>query len=636
MQFDSSCSRFFKMAEKLLQTEPDTTGRKDSFTDTFDKTRRAMVTEVYFQDLPEIVVLKIFSFVAKERIFNLFILRRVCKTWNRLAEDASLWRRLSFPNCDDLCYEVLERILSWCGNVKEVNLVNCVRVDDKCIELIASHCPRLEVLYLSGCRSVSDVGMELIKKGCNTLRCLSITNLKTNITPNAVKDFICASKSLQEITVACENEQDSNDAHFFLTKEVLDAVKTSQSLKKMYFLNSGIIEDEIDLVHECKFDLLELGLPGCMELSNSILRVLSYTSPNLHLLDISYCPGIDDEGISTVAEFCPNLRHLIAKSCPCITDVSIESVAKHCKLLQSLNVCGCELPKPAGNITDVAVETIAENCLDLQLLNVKWCQSVTDKGIAALATNCIKLSHLNICGCLGISDVSVKVIATYCDDLRSLEIAECLRITRSSINDIVQNCTKLEYLDMQVCSYVSDFDMKSDKASSLSLYHIDLSYCTKITDRTLRQIGNSCPSLTFLSIAGCHRVTDTGVICLVQGCNKLQYFDASFRGSQSSAQITSNSMKALAWCCPKLTYLDVIGCPNITEVLVNSVVASCRYLKQLNVSQFMEKVDSQLRLRIGKCILQYRSSCSCEEMISNPRGRKLVQNLLFKMAAPNL
>ena len=154
-QFDSSSPRYFKMADKLNKL-------KGSLTDIFDKARSAMATEVRFQDLPETVVLKIFSFVAKERIFNLFILRRVCKTWHCLAEDVSLWRKLSFPNCDDLCYEVLERILSWCGNVKEVNLVNCVRVDDKCLELISRCCPRLEVICLSGCRSVSDVGVEFI------------------------------------------------------------------------------------------------------------------------------------------------------------------------------------------------------------------------------------------------------------------------------------------------------------------------------------------------------------------------------------------------------------------------------------------------------------------------------------------
>ena len=107
--------------------------------------------------------------------------------------------------------------------------------------------------------------------------------------------------------------------------------------------------------------------------------------------------------------------------------------------------------------------------------------------------------------------------------------------------------------------------------------------CTKIADKTLKQISKSCPRLIFLSIAGCHRITDAGFTSLVKGCYKLQNLDASFRGSQSCAQITSDTMNVIASSCVNLTYLDVISCSNISEASVVSVVSSCRYLKQLNV-----------------------------------------------------
>jgi len=512
-------------------------------------------------------------------------------------------------------------------------------VNDECVEVVTKKCPNLEVLELSGCNLLSDCGLEVISRNCSLLKYLSITAYKANVSSNALKDLIRTCKALQELIVVCvsrECDEEVNDTSFYLTNNFLDSIQASKSLKRVHLINAGISGEEIDLSRPCTFNLLSLGLPGCMELNNDVLCHLSYTSPKLQVLDVSYCPGIDDAGISVVAQVCPNLVQLIAKGCPCITDVSIEAIAGHCNMLQCLNVCGCELPRPAGNITDVAVQRIAEKCFDLCQLNVKSCQGVTDLGISAIATNCVKLTHLNICGCLGISDVSVKLVATFCNDLKSLEMSECLRITRDSINDIVQNCIKLEYLDMQVCSYVNDLDFKSDKNTLLGLCHVDLSYCTKITDRTLKVISKSCPRLTYLSIAGCHRITDAGVSSLAQNCRELQYLDASFRGSQSCAQITSTSMLAIAMNCPNMVYLDLIGCSNISETSINTVVQSCRYLNQLNVSQFTEKMDSQLLLRITKCISQYRSSCSWEEMISPPRGRMLVQNFLFKLAAPNL
>ena len=201
-----------------------------------------MTTEINFQDLPETIVLKIFIFVAEERIFNLFKLRRVCKKWCRLSEDASLWRKLIFPNCDNLCYEVLERILNWCGDVKEVNLSNCGRVDDKCIELITEQCPNLKILDLSGCRSLSDTGLDIISKMCRLLSCLSITVYKTNVTPSILKDMICVCTSLQEIRITCESDVDSNEAYFYLTKELLNAVQMSPNLKKVIFSTPELLK----------------------------------------------------------------------------------------------------------------------------------------------------------------------------------------------------------------------------------------------------------------------------------------------------------------------------------------------------------------------------------------------------------
>lgn len=278
-----------------------------------------MGSDIHVQDLPETIVLKIFSFVAGQRIFNLFRTRLVCKRWCRLSEDCSLWRKISFPNCDDLSLDVLRRILSWCSNVKVVNLSNCGRVNDECVEVIAKKCPNLEVLELSGCKLLTDCGLKVISRNCSKLIYLSITAYTANVSSNALKDLIRTCKALQELKVVCvsrECEEDTIEANFFLTNNFLGSIQTSKSLKRMHLLNAGIIGDEIDLSRPCTFDLLGLGLPGCVELTNDVLCHLCYTSPKLQVLDVSYCPGIDDSGISVVAQFCPNLVQLIAKRLP--------------------------------------------------------------------------------------------------------------------------------------------------------------------------------------------------------------------------------------------------------------------------------------------------------------------------------
>ena len=129
-----------------------------------------MGSDIHVQDLPKTIVLKIFSFLAEQRIFNLFRIRLVCKRWCRLSEDCSLWRKISFPNCDELSRDVLMRILSWCSNVKDVNLSNCARMNYECVEIIVKKCPKLEVLELSRRNLLTDFGLEVISRNCSLLK----------------------------------------------------------------------------------------------------------------------------------------------------------------------------------------------------------------------------------------------------------------------------------------------------------------------------------------------------------------------------------------------------------------------------------------------------------------------------------
>lgn len=293
-----------------------------------------MTAEITFQDLPEAVILNIFAFVAGERICNLFRLRVVCKKWSRLSTDSSLWRKLYFPNCEGLCYKALDHVLSWCGNVKEVILSNCNQVDDACVESIAKKCGNLEILDLKGCRLLSDRGLKVISTNCRLLRDLKIVAYKTSITCNILKDLITSCKSLQELTVICEKEEDSDESNFFLTNQFFKAAKESDSLKRIYFHGAGIFDEEHLTSDLNMFNLLSIGLLGCIELNSNVLWELVCTSPKLQSLDVSFCPSINDAGIAVVAQVCPNLLQLIAEGCPGVTDVSIETVAEHCKKLQ--------------------------------------------------------------------------------------------------------------------------------------------------------------------------------------------------------------------------------------------------------------------------------------------------------------
>ncbi|XP_031555463.1 F-box/LRR-repeat protein 7-like [Actinia tenebrosa] len=593
---------------------------------------------IHINELPDTVLLGIFSLLASQRTYNLCRMRLICRRWRDLATDSSLWRTISFPNNKRLNIEVLKNIFSWCTNVKEVDLTHCSLVDDGCLEIIAENCPTLRVLKVRNCK-VTDFGLEKISSSCRNLESFTISyHDSQSITSEAVNEFITKCPELKEIRIFEEEQDEEYENTFEISPELIRNLMSS-TVKIFHCENASFLSEDIFRVSNTNVSLRlqELGLPNCLDLTNTMMYSLTNRCSSLKVLDVSHCPGLNDSGIIALTEFCPLLEHVNVMACQCITDIAIESIARHCPNLRFLCVAGCELPKPMGNITDVAIQTVADLCTKLEDLNVKWCQGVTDIGISAIATSCPHLSHLNVSGCLAISDVSILVVAAHCKNLKSLDVTECLRITSIGINSIAQNCMKLCHLDMQVCSYMCNLDFRCNATVSLPLRHIDLSYCTKITDECLKHITWLCHNLTFISLAGCHRITSTGMKFIAQNCHELQYLDISYRGLQSSIHLTDESIVLLGQNCRHLAYLDLIGCWNVTKECVRIILECCKYLSQLNISQICEPdaVCTQGQ-RLRNMVLQYRSSCDPVRVSKTTRNGKLAESFILYMSALNL
>jgi hypothetical protein len=101
--------------------------------------------------------------------------------------------------------------------------------------------------------------------------------------------------------------------------------------------------------------------------------------PNLHNLNLQYCPAITDSSIIGMVEGCPNLLSLdFSKNCSDlnnmdITDVSIIRLAEKCPKLNSLNLRNCI------NITDASIIRLSENCPDIHTLQTYNNHGVTMK-----------------------------------------------------------------------------------------------------------------------------------------------------------------------------------------------------------------------------------------------------------------
>lgn len=86
-------------------------------------------------------------------------------------------------------------------------------------------------------------------------------------------------------------------------------------------------------------------LPGCFNLTDTVLAYIAQHCPNLQHLDIRACPLVTDESMVQVAQHCPNLSLLnIGRNSEGykITGISVSMIARHTSIT-TLGLAGCDV-----------------------------------------------------------------------------------------------------------------------------------------------------------------------------------------------------------------------------------------------------------------------------------------------------
>ena len=101
--------------------------------------------------LPDDIWLEIFTFLSQRDLLRIAL---VCRTWNRLSRDSSLWSRLDLePLARSLGSNVIQRLINtmFAPLGKHISL-NKNLVTTEILQGLFEHCYRLESLSLNDCR----------------------------------------------------------------------------------------------------------------------------------------------------------------------------------------------------------------------------------------------------------------------------------------------------------------------------------------------------------------------------------------------------------------------------------------------------------------------------------------------------
>eukprot|EP00049_Salpingoeca_infusionum_P000421 m.39814 g.39814 ORF g.39814 m.39814 type:complete len:509 (+) comp10362_c0_seq1:662-2188(+) len=290
-----------------------------------------VTSDVPISHLPSEVLIHIFSFLSRTDKLSC---AQVCRQWNYLAADASLWesiviqavdlthdaamcmlsrqpRVLSLAQCyvspntmgeetipfcvKASCWPLLSlnlrdasisndlflAIIRNAPNLLEIDIGNTT-LSDECTSLIGQYCPNLQSFGASMCTGITDVTFTNLAMHCPSLHTLSLGWLSPPLPPQTLRRVVESCKQLKHIDLS-----------------------GSQRI-----------------------------------LTDAAIHHLARRLEQLETLDVSDCYGLTDESIRALVRHASALRHLSLSRCHHITVAAMKQVAK-IKTLQAVDLFGC-------------------------------------------------------------------------------------------------------------------------------------------------------------------------------------------------------------------------------------------------------------------------------------------------------
>jgi hypothetical protein len=427
-----------------------------------------------FDELPDKILLKIFSYLSIENIT--LCVRNVCSRWRRLSEDDTIWEESFYypdantpieiiiytlenvPSLRKFEYfgtcNVIERLSECCRRVKDL-IIPYIELSAALIEVTMRRLTELSVLNITispseeGFQITSIIGqsetlthLTLLSSGATTVRegllkpiadgCPNLNTLRCE-TFNLPNSEIC-------YLLRHKNQQLEAYEHYgLLSAEFLGALNECTNLKEIAFLSV-----EFDGPYKKLSPITNLKTLRTLEMTGCRLPMLKIIPLTLFLDTLSHLTAI------CITYACANIDDLLNKiilKSPVLEHLDLEGNAKlrcrglrnisTCKMLKHLDVSMC---KQLGR---KAIKYVAEGCPELHYLDVS--SIPMSESMFRQILRCRKLNTLSIIGCDS-TGINLKLISTYIPGLLYLYIGPEFQLSDEVISEVQQRMPHLNII----------------------------------------------------------------------------------------------------------------------------------------------------------------------------------------------
>ncbi|GBP07710.1 hypothetical protein EVAR_2817_1 [Eumeta japonica] len=362
-------------------------------------------------------------------------------------------------------------------------------------------------------------------------------------------------------------------------------------------------------------------------MTTAVLRRLLQRLGSLTRLHVDHhWSALNDRTAHTIGKFCPMLEELKVTDSNLVHLVKNDSCIEYLTVANNSNLTGLFLT----GVTPPQLNTLAfYNCFSLQgtvlsaaadtltnlkVLKLDACPLSLWKIIPNILKKLPKLEELSLSGYTSIEGIFVPPTCdSLCEalssanKLKTVNFSKNIYITNAVIKQLAKSCPKLESLNVAACNTRKSFAQSG--------------YITGINDEAVAAVCRACANLRHLDVSYLAALTEAGVAAAAQ-CQLL--ITLRVRGNRT---LTAQPFITCLQACHFLEELDVCGCDNISEALVEEA------LNEIQVH------PRHLLLRIGGTlatqIYQTHKICREVEVASGDRLRLNVDDLCSTPLRPD-
>jgi len=258
--------------------------------------------------------------------------------------------------------------------------------------------------------------------------------------------------------------QELNLSGTLTTDAVVAAVVAGCQELRVLDLGECELLQNISTVSEIR-ELRELRLPRCINAVTSEFVGSLQSSTRLEVLDLSFCPNLDSQGLQELATACRSLRWLSLTACARVTDEGVFAVTSH----------------------NAGIEHLA------LALNVELTDQSTSKAIRCLK----RLRHLDISGCPQLSRQTPLALSKHCEYIEDISLASNSQLSDEELKPILLRCVRLRTLDLSACASISAELIIEGLTLLPELHKLVLTSVPSISDELVAYLRRRYPGCTF-------------------------------------------------------------------------------------------------------------------------------------------